>query len=64
MTLETLQREMVAAMKNHDKQRKDTISALISAAKKTAIDEKVKPMGKLLIKLSQRLLANLENNYV
>lgn len=42
MTLETLQKEMVAAMKNHDKQRKDTISALISAAKKTAIDEKCK----------------------
>lgn len=42
MTLETLQKEMVTAMKNHDKQRKDTISALISAVKKTAIDEKCK----------------------
>ena len=42
MTLETLQKEMIAAMKNHDKQRKDTISALISAVKKTAIDEKCK----------------------
>lgn len=42
MTLEILNREMVAAMKNHDKIRKETISALISAVKKTAIDEKCK----------------------
>lgn len=42
MTLEILQREMVAAMKEHNKIRKETISALISAVKKTAIDEKSK----------------------
>ena len=42
MTLEILQREMVAAMKAHDKLRKETISALISAVKKAAIDEKCK----------------------
>lgn len=42
MTLEILQKEMVAAMKNKDKARKDTISALIGAIKKTAIDEKCK----------------------
>lgn len=42
MKLETLQKEMVAAMKNKDKARKDTISALIGAIKKTAIDEKCK----------------------
>ena len=42
MTLETLNKEMVAAMKAHNKIRKETISALISAVKKTAIDEKSK----------------------
>lgn len=42
MTLETLQKEMVAAMKAKDKIRKDTISSLIGAVKKTAIDEKCK----------------------
>lgn len=40
MTLETLQKEMISAMKNKEKLRKDTISALIGAIKKTAIDEK------------------------
>ena len=42
MTLEVLQKEMIAAMKAKDKWRKDAISSLISAAKKTAIDEKCK----------------------
>ena len=42
MTLETLQKEMIAAMKAHDKSRKDTISSLIGAVKKTAIDKKCK----------------------
>ena len=42
MTLEILNREMVIAMKAHDKIRKETISALISAVKKAAIDEKCK----------------------
>ena len=42
MTLEILQKEMVMAMKEHNKIRKETISALISAVKKTAIDEKSK----------------------
>ena len=42
MTLETLQIEMIAAMKNKDKARKDTISSLIGAIKKTAIDRKCK----------------------
>lgn len=42
MTLEILNREMVIAMKAHDKIRKETISALISAVKKVAIDEKCK----------------------
>ena len=40
MTLEKLQTEMVAAMKSRDKTRKDTISSLICAVKKAAIDEK------------------------
>ena len=39
MQLETLQKDTIAAMKAHDKQRKDAISSLISAIKKVAIDE-------------------------
>ena len=39
MTLEVLQKEMIAAMKNKDKLRKDTISSLIGAVKKTALDK-------------------------
>lgn len=42
MTLEILQKEMIAAMKAHEKSRKDTISSLIGAIKKAAIDEKCK----------------------
>ena len=42
MTLEVLQKEMIAAMKAGNKLRKDTISSLIGAVKKTAIDEKCK----------------------
>ena len=42
MTLEVLQTAMIAAMKNKDKARKDTISSLISAVKKTAIDRMCK----------------------
>ncbi|MEE5989526.1 MAG: GatB/YqeY domain-containing protein [Lachnospiraceae bacterium] len=39
MQLEQLQKDMIAAMKDHDKPRKDAISSVISAVKKTAIDE-------------------------
>lgn len=39
MQLEVLQKEMVAAMKARDKERKETISSLVSAVKKLAIDE-------------------------
>ena len=42
MKLETLQKEMIAAMKAKDKARKDSISSLIGAVKKVAIDEKVR----------------------
>ena len=42
MTLEKLQVAMVAAMKDKNKARKDTISSLIGAVKKTAIDKKCK----------------------
>ena len=42
MTLEVLQKEMIAAMKAHNKVRKETISSLIGAVKKVAIDEKCK----------------------
>lgn len=39
MEFKTLQQDMIAAMKAKDKTRKDAISALVSAAKKAAIDE-------------------------
>lgn len=42
MKLETLQAAMIAAMKNKDKERKDTLSSLIGAIKKVAIDKKCK----------------------
>lgn len=42
MTLEILQKQMFEAMKNKDKIRKDTLSSLVSAVKKTAIDKKCK----------------------
>ena len=42
MKLETLQAAMIAAMKNKDKARKDTLSSLIGAVKKTAIDKMCK----------------------
>lgn len=42
MKLETLQKDMIAAMKAKDKVRKDAISSLVSAVKKAAIDEKVR----------------------
>jgi len=38
MTFDQLQKDMIAAMKAHDKDRKDAISTLVSAAKKKAID--------------------------
>ncbi|MBQ8983475.1 MAG: GatB/YqeY domain-containing protein [Lachnospiraceae bacterium] len=38
MTLEVLQKDMMAAMKARDKERKDSISALVSAVKKAGID--------------------------
>lgn len=39
MQFKQLQNDMIAAMKARDKVRKDAISALVSAAKKVAIDE-------------------------
>ncbi|MFG6384287.1 MAG: GatB/YqeY domain-containing protein [Lachnospiraceae bacterium] len=39
MEIKTLQNDMIAAMKAKNKGRKDAISALVSAVKKTAIDE-------------------------
>lgn len=39
MQMEQLQKDMIAAMKARDKVRKDAISSLVSAVKKTAIDE-------------------------
>lgn len=42
MKLETLQQEMIVAMKNGNKLRKNTLSDLIAAIKKAAIDKKMK----------------------
>ena len=39
MEMQTLQKDMIAAMKAKDKVRKDAISSLVSAVKKVAIDE-------------------------
>ena len=39
MQFETLQKDMIAAMKARDKVRKEAISSLIGAVKKVAIDE-------------------------
>ena len=39
MQFEKLQKDMIAAMKDHNKERKDAISSVIQAIKKTAIDE-------------------------
>ena len=39
MNFETLQKDMIAAMKAKDKARKDAISSVVSAIKKVAIDE-------------------------
>ena len=39
MKFEQLQQDMIAAMKARDKDRKEAISSLVSAAKKAAIDE-------------------------
>lgn len=42
MTIEKLTADMISAMKNKDKLRKDTLSAVIGAVKKVAIDRKCK----------------------
>ena len=39
MNIETLRKDMIAAMKEKDKNRKEAISSLVSAVKKVAIDE-------------------------
>lgn len=38
MTLETLQKDMIAAMKARDKEKKAVVSSLVSAVKKAGID--------------------------
>ncbi len=42
MEFKTLQNDMIAAMKAHDKTTKDAVSSLIAAIKKVAIDEGVR----------------------
>ena len=39
MQMEKLQKDMIAAMKAREKERKDAISSLVSAVKKAAIDQ-------------------------
>ena len=39
MEIEQLQKDMIAAMKAKDKPRKEAISSLVSAVKKTGIDQ-------------------------
>ena len=39
MTLEILQNEMIASMKNHDKPRKAVLASMVDAVKKAAIDK-------------------------
>lgn len=39
MKIDVLRKDMVSAMKEHNKERKDAISSLIEAVKKVAIDE-------------------------
>ena len=39
MQIEQLQKDMIAAMKAHDKERKEAISSVIQSIKKVAIDE-------------------------
>ena len=46
MELEQLRKDMVAAMKAKDKARKDSISSLVSAVKKAAIDEGCREIGR------------------
>ena len=40
MTLETLQKEMITALKSGDKPRKQVVAGLVDAVKKAAIDKK------------------------
>lgn len=42
MTLEIIQQEMIKAMKEKNKERKDALSSLVGSIKKTAIDEMVR----------------------
>lgn len=42
MEMKTLQSDMIAAMKAHDKERKEVISTLVQAVKKLAIDEGIR----------------------
>ena len=42
MTLEKLQADMVAAMKNNDRRRKDVLSSAIASIKKAAIDKRMR----------------------
>lgn len=42
MDFKTLQQDMIAAMKSHDKTTKDAISSLIASIKRVAIDEGVR----------------------
>ena len=58
MEFKKLQSDMVAAMKARDKARKDTISSLISAVKKLAIDEGKSIMAQLSRQKSEIFIMN------
>ena len=47
MNIESLRKDMVAAMKAKDKERKEAISSLVSAAKKAGIPILLAPRGEL-----------------
>ena len=63
MKLEKLQKDMMEAMKAHDKARKESISVLYSAAKKLGIEllvlKKIKSFLKTFIIISKMEKVNL-----
>ena len=65
MTLERLQSEMIAAMKNKDKERKETISGIIQAVKKFGIYN-VNSKGMIVSAkaMGGDIFADIENGYM
>ena len=67
MTIEALQKAMIAAMKNGDKFRKTAISGYIAAIKKVAIDKGVRDniseelVNEVLVKLKKQAKESLDS---